>query len=89
MEKLTNTKFKEFISGYSIEVVPNSAAKIESFSDILPIGTRVYIAHLEKEDIATATIMQQLKSCSLLLLVVWHHTHLKICLTIQSNIYEA
>ena len=56
MEKLTNTKFKEFISGYSIEVVPNSAAKIESFSDILPIGTRVYIAHLEKEDIATMVI---------------------------------
>jgi len=53
MEKMTNTQFKDFISGYSIEVVPNSAAKIESFTDILPKNTRVYIAHLEKEDIAT------------------------------------
>ena len=50
MEKMS-IKFKDFISGYSIEVVPNSAAKIESFKDILPKDTRVYIAHLEKEDI--------------------------------------
>lgn len=48
-----NTEFKDFISGYSIEVVPNSAAKIESFAEILPASTRVYIAHLENENIAT------------------------------------
>ena len=48
MEKMS-TNFKDFISGYSIEVVPNSAAKIESFKEILPIKTRVYIAHLETE----------------------------------------
>tara|TARA_B100000029_G_C17415367_1_gene902255 strand:+ start:230 stop:1096 length:867 start_codon:yes stop_codon:yes gene_type:complete len=52
MEKMS-TNFKDFISGYSIEVVPNSAAKIESFKEILPINTRVYIAHLETENIAT------------------------------------
>ncbi len=52
MERM-NTNFKEFISGYSIEVVPNSAAKIESFKEILPTNTRVYIAHLETENIAT------------------------------------
>ena len=52
MEKMS-TNFKDFISGYSIEVVPNSAAKIESFKEILPINTRVYIAHLETESIAT------------------------------------
>ena len=52
MEKMS-TNFKNFISGYSIEVVPNSAAKIESFKEILPINTRVYIAHLETENIAT------------------------------------
>ncbi len=50
---MTITNFKDFISGYSIEVVPNSAAKIESFADLLPQNTRVYIAHLEKEDIRT------------------------------------
>ena len=52
MERMS-TNFKEFISGYSIEVVPNSAAKIESFKEILPTNTRVYIAHLETESIAT------------------------------------
>ena len=52
MEKMS-TNFKDFISGYSIEVVPNSAAKIESFKEILPINTRVYIAHLETENIST------------------------------------
>ena len=52
MERMS-TNFKEFISGYSIEVVPNSAAKIESFKEILPTSTRVYIAHLETESIAT------------------------------------
>ncbi len=48
-----STNFKDFISGYSIEVVPNSAAKIESFKEILPTNTRVYIAHLETESIST------------------------------------
>jgi len=52
MEKIINTHLKDFISGYSIEVVPTSAAKIESFVDVLPKNTRVYIAHLEKENIA-------------------------------------
>ena len=51
---MTDTLVKNFIEGFSIEVVPNSAAKVESFAEILPNGTRVYIAHLsEKEDIKT------------------------------------
>ena len=52
MEKTINTNFKDFVSGYSIEVLPRSAAKIDSFSDVLPKNTRVYIAHLETEDIS-------------------------------------
>ncbi len=52
MERMS-TNFTDLISGYSIEVVPNSAAKIESFKEILPTNTRVYIAHLETESIAT------------------------------------
>ena len=51
---MTDALVKNFIEGFSIEVVPNSAAKVESFAGILPNGTRVYIAHLsEKEDIKT------------------------------------
>jgi len=52
MQEMTNTYVKDFISGYSIEVIPKSAAKIESFTDILPRNTRVYIAQTGNEDIA-------------------------------------
>ncbi|WP_166415554.1 methylenetetrahydrofolate reductase [Cochlodiniinecator piscidefendens] len=36
-----------FLNGYSIEVMPRTAAKVEDFRDLLPAGTRVYIAHIE------------------------------------------
>lgn len=36
-----------FLKGYSIEVMPRTAEKVESFRDLLPSGTRVYIAHIE------------------------------------------
>ncbi|MEM8699447.1 MAG: methylenetetrahydrofolate reductase [Pseudomonadota bacterium] len=36
-----------FLDGFSIEVMPRTAEKIESFAAILPKGTRVYIAHIE------------------------------------------
>lgn len=35
------------LSGYSIEVMPRTAAKIEDFKALLPKGTRVYVAHIE------------------------------------------
>ena len=45
---MTDTKnLKNFLKGYSIEVTQSAAAKIDSFSDALPKGTRVYIAHIE------------------------------------------
>ncbi len=47
-----------FLKGYSIEVMPRTAEKVDSFRDILPAGTRVYIAHIEgtpiKDMVATA-----------------------------------
>ena len=51
-----NSDLKDFISGFSIEVLPKSASKIESFAEILPKQTRVYIAHLAKK-----TLMQWLQ----------------------------
>ncbi|NKB26481.1 MAG: methylenetetrahydrofolate reductase [Rhodobacteraceae bacterium] len=36
-----------FLDGYSIEVMPRTAAKVEDFRNHLPQGTRVYIAHIE------------------------------------------
>ncbi len=46
------------LEGFSIEVMPRTAEKVESFRDLLPQDTRVYIAHIEgtpiEEMIATA-----------------------------------
>ena len=43
----SSIQLEGFLKGFSIEVMPRTAEKIESFRDLLPIGTRVYIAHLE------------------------------------------
>jgi len=49
---------KNFLNGYSIEVTPNAAAKIENFAEALPTNTRIYIAHIKgtpfKEMLTTA-----------------------------------
>ena len=51
-------EIESFLKEYSIEVMPRTAEKITSFQEILPKGTRVYIAHLEgtpiEDMIATA-----------------------------------
>ena len=36
-----------FLGGFSIEVMPRTAEKIEDFRTLLPGGTRVYIAHID------------------------------------------
>ena len=41
------TEVEAFLKGYSIEVMPRTAAKVDDFRAILPEGTRVYIAHIE------------------------------------------
>jgi methylenetetrahydrofolate reductase (NADPH) len=44
----TNTDANEaFLKGYSIEVMPRTAEKVEDFRALLPKGTRVYIAHID------------------------------------------
>ncbi len=45
--RLVSPEVEAFLDGYSIEVMPRTAEKIESFRDLLPRGTRVYIAHIE------------------------------------------
>ena len=53
-----NGQLEAFLKGYSIEVMPRTAEKIEDFRDLLPAGTRVYIAHIEgtpiRDMVATA-----------------------------------
>jgi methylenetetrahydrofolate reductase (NADPH) len=46
-EKPEPASFGGLLGGYSIEVMPRTAAKIENFRAFLPVGTRVYIAHID------------------------------------------
>jgi len=41
-----------FLDGFSIEVMPRTAARIADFRPLLPAGTRVYIAHIDGTPIA-------------------------------------
>jgi methylenetetrahydrofolate reductase (NADPH) len=43
---MVDSSINKFLDGYSIEVTPNAAAKIDNFSDVLPKNTRIYIAHI-------------------------------------------
>ena len=45
--KPVNSEIEAFLKGYSIEVMPRTAEKVEDFRALLPAGTRVYIAHIE------------------------------------------
>ena len=53
-----NPQIENFLKDFSIEVMPSTAEKIEDLRDLLPGGTRVYIAHIEgtpiQEMVATA-----------------------------------
>ena len=40
-------KVSDFLTDFSIEVMPRTAEKVDDFRAILPEGTRVYIAHIE------------------------------------------
>ena len=42
-----NPQIEAFLDGYSIEVMPRTAEKVDNFRDLLPAGTRVYVAHIE------------------------------------------
>ena len=52
------SEIEAFLKGYSIEVMPRTAEKVEDFRALLPQDTRVYIAHIEgtpiEEMVATA-----------------------------------
>lgn len=46
-EETVSAHLEAFLKGYSIEVMPRTAEKVEDFRDLLPTGTRVYVAHIE------------------------------------------
>src|SRR6056297_2286951 len=50
--RTVNPELEAFLQCYSIEVMPRTAEKVEDFRELLPAGTRVYIAHIEGTPIA-------------------------------------
>ncbi len=44
---MSNEVVKNFLDGFSIEVTPRAASKIDNFADLIPKGTLIYIAHIE------------------------------------------
>lgn len=52
-----------FLKGFSIEVMPRTAEKVEDFRVLLPAGTRVYIAHIDgtpiEDMVATAARLRR------------------------------
>ena len=55
---MSSEAIKNFLDGFSVEVTPKAASKIENFEEYIPSGTLVYIAHIEgtpiEEMVATA-----------------------------------
>ncbi|OSQ48625.1 methylenetetrahydrofolate reductase [Marivita geojedonensis] len=47
VETGSTPEMEAFLKGYSIEVMPRTAEKVEDFRTLLAPGTRVYIAHIE------------------------------------------
>lgn len=45
----------DFLTGFSIEVMPRTAEKVEDFREILPQNTLIYIAHIEGTPIEDMT----------------------------------
>jgi methylenetetrahydrofolate reductase (NADPH) len=58
LSKTPTREIESILAGYSIEVMPRTAAKVEDLQTLLPKGTRVYVAHIEgtpiEEMVATA-----------------------------------
>ncbi|MBJ3761983.1 methylenetetrahydrofolate reductase [Maribius pontilimi] len=45
--RVAHPGMQDFLSDFSIEVMPRTAEKVEDFRALLPAGTRVYIAHID------------------------------------------
>lgn len=47
MGRVVPPSVSDFLQGYSIEVMPRTAEKVQDFRALLPQNTRVYIAHID------------------------------------------
>jgi len=52
---MSNEVVKNFLDGFSLEVTPRAASKIDNFADLIPKDTLIYIAHIEGTPIEDMT----------------------------------
>ena len=52
---MSNEAIKNFLDGFSLEVTPRAASKIDNFADLIPKDTLIYIAHIEGTPIEDMT----------------------------------
>ena len=52
---MSNEVVKNFLDGFSLEVTPRAALKIDNFADLIPKDTLIYIAHIEGTSIEDMT----------------------------------
>ncbi len=66
---MSSEAIKKFLDGFSVEVTPKAASKIENFEDYIPSGTLIYIAHIEgtpiEEMVATAKKINDQGFCAM------------------------
>ena len=46
-QTVSTKDFNELLHGFSMEIMPRTAEKIDNFADILPTDTLIYIAHID------------------------------------------
>ena len=46
-QTVSTKDFNELLNGFSMEIMPRTAEKIDNFADILPKNTLIYIAHID------------------------------------------
>lgn len=60
---MNKTAVQDFVRNYSIETTVPQAGRVERFSDLVPTGTRVFIAHIPGTDFAdTVTLAGRLRA---------------------------
>ena len=66
---MSSEAIKKFLDGFSVEVTPKAASKIENFEDYIPSGTLVYNAHIEgtpiEEKVETAKKINDQGFCAM------------------------
>src|SRR5688572_13770943 len=60
---MTSSAVRDLLTGYSIETTVREGQRIDRFSDLLPAGTQLYIAHVPGTDLSdTVALASRLRN---------------------------